>query len=80
MTYDLAIVGAGPAGMAAAIEAAGVGLSVVLLDEQAAPGGQMFRAVEGGAQFSIFHLIGLVVMLFRRRETLNVDEWSEMQG
>ena len=24
--------------------------------------------------------LGLVVLLFRRRETLNVDEWSEMQG
>ncbi len=49
MTYDLAIVGAGPAGMTAAIEAAGTGLSVVLLDEQAAPGGQVFRAVEAAS-------------------------------
>ncbi|HVS73712.1 MAG TPA: NADH-quinone oxidoreductase subunit NuoK [Phycisphaerae bacterium] len=24
--------------------------------------------------------LGLVVLLFRKRETLNVDEWSEMQG
>jgi NADH-quinone oxidoreductase subunit K len=24
--------------------------------------------------------LGLVVLLFRRRETLNSDEWSEMQG
>jgi NADH-quinone oxidoreductase subunit K len=24
--------------------------------------------------------LGLVVLLFRRRETLDVDEWSEMQG
>ena len=24
--------------------------------------------------------LGLIVLLFRRRETLNVDEWSEMQG
>jgi NADH-quinone oxidoreductase subunit K len=24
--------------------------------------------------------LGLVVLLYRRRETLNVDEWSEMQG
>lgn len=46
MTADLAIIGAGPAGMAAAVEAASLGLSVLLVDEQDAPGGQVFRAVE----------------------------------
>lgn len=49
MTHDLAIVGAGPAGMAAALEAATLGLSVLVLDEQPAPGGQVFRAVERAA-------------------------------
>jgi NADPH-dependent 2,4-dienoyl-CoA reductase/sulfur reductase-like enzyme len=44
--YDLAIAGAGPAGMAAAVEAASHGLSVLVVDEQPAPGGQVFRAVE----------------------------------
>jgi NADPH-dependent 2,4-dienoyl-CoA reductase/sulfur reductase-like enzyme len=44
--YDLAVTGAGPAGMAASIEAASLGLSVLVLDEQPAPGGQVFRAVE----------------------------------
>jgi len=47
--FDLAIVGAGPAGMAAAIEARGLGLSVVVIDENAAPGGQVFRAAESAA-------------------------------
>lgn len=37
---DVAIVGAGPAGLAAATTAASLGLRVVLIDEQAAPGGQ----------------------------------------
>ena len=46
MSYDLAIIGAGPAGMAAAVEARALGLSVLVVDEQAAPGGQVFRAVE----------------------------------
>ncbi len=49
MTFDLAIVGAGPAALAAAVEAASLGLSVVVLDEQAAPGGQVFRGVEAAA-------------------------------
>ena len=41
---DLAVVGAGPAGIEAAVTAAGYGLDVVLLDEQPAPGGQVYRA------------------------------------
>jgi NADPH-dependent 2,4-dienoyl-CoA reductase/sulfur reductase-like enzyme len=43
---DLIIVGAGPGGLAAAIEARKAGLSVTLLDEQSAPGGQIYRAVD----------------------------------
>jgi NADPH-dependent 2,4-dienoyl-CoA reductase/sulfur reductase-like enzyme len=43
---DLVIVGAGPAGMAAACEARALDLSVVLLDEQAASGGQIYRNIE----------------------------------
>jgi thioredoxin reductase/bacterioferritin-associated ferredoxin len=43
--YDIAIVGAGPAGMAAAIVAAEHGASVLLLDEQGEAGGQIYRAV-----------------------------------
>jgi len=46
MTHDLVIVGAGPAGLGAAIEARRNGLSVLLLDEQSAPGGQIYRQVE----------------------------------
>jgi len=43
---DLVVVGAGPGGLAAAIEARKSGLSVTLLDEQLAPGGQIYRAVD----------------------------------
>lgn len=43
---DLLIVGAGPAGMAAAIEARNHGLSVRVVDDQAAPGGQIWRGIE----------------------------------
>ncbi|WP_027234662.1 FAD/NAD(P)-dependent oxidoreductase [Leisingera caerulea] len=46
---DLAIIGAGPAGMAAAAEAARQGLSVTLLDEQNRPGGQIYREVDRAA-------------------------------
>jgi len=43
---DLVIVGAGPAGLAAACEARAAGLSVVLLDEQSTLGGQIYRNIE----------------------------------
>ncbi|RRJ82872.1 NAD(P)/FAD-dependent oxidoreductase [Aestuariirhabdus litorea] len=43
--YDLVIVGAGPAGMAAAIDSARAGLRVALLDEQQTAGGQIYRRV-----------------------------------
>lgn len=39
-TVDLIVIGAGPAGMSAALEATRHGLSVVVLDEQGSPGGK----------------------------------------
>ena len=43
---DLAIIGAGPAGMAAAVTAAELGISTIVLDEQPEPGGQIYRGIE----------------------------------
>ena len=43
--YNVAIVGAGPAGLAAASLCARAGLSTVLFDEQGAPGGQIYRCI-----------------------------------
>lgn len=44
--YDVAVVGAGPAGLACAEEAARHGAGTVVLDEQAGPGGQIYRSIE----------------------------------
>ncbi len=41
--YDIAVLGGGPAGMAAATEAARAGARTVLLEESLAPGGQVYR-------------------------------------
>lgn len=44
-SYDAVVIGAGPAGLAAAAAAAEAGLSTLLLDENAGPGGQVWRAI-----------------------------------
>lgn len=48
-TVELMVIGAGPAGLAAAASAAALGVEVMLIDEQARPGGQIFRRRAAGA-------------------------------
>ncbi len=50
--YDLVIVGCGPAGLAAAVQATKYDIDTVLFDEQNAPGGQIYRAVESSPALS----------------------------
>lgn len=45
MTHDLIVIGAGPAGMAAATTGAELGMRTLLIDEQPSPGGQIYRNV-----------------------------------
>lgn len=45
LRYDLIVVGAGPSGLSAAIEAAKRGLKVVVFDENEKPGGQLFKQI-----------------------------------
>jgi len=44
---DVLVIGAGPAGLAAAEAAAATGAKVLMLDERDAPGGQYFKALAG---------------------------------
>jgi NADPH-dependent 2,4-dienoyl-CoA reductase/sulfur reductase-like enzyme len=59
--WDVVIVGAGPAGLAAAAVTAGAGLSTLLADENPGPGGQIYRAITSTP--------------LRRREVLGRDYW-----
>jgi len=43
--FDLVVIGAGPAGMAAAVTASIHGIRTALLDENSGPGGQIYRAI-----------------------------------
>ena len=47
---DLIVLGAGPAGAAAAIKARALGLSVAVIDEAAEAGGQVYRAPSAGLE------------------------------
>jgi NADPH-dependent 2,4-dienoyl-CoA reductase/sulfur reductase-like enzyme len=60
--YDVAVIGAGPAGMAAASLCARAQLSTVLFDEQPAPGGQIYR--------------GVTQSPWRDRSILGADYWA----
>ncbi len=44
--HELIVIGGGPAGLAAAASAAQSGVECLLIDEQATPGGQIYRATE----------------------------------
>lgn len=52
-TYDLVVIGAGPAGLTAAVEGAGRGLSVLVVDEQSEPGGQIYRRIQSACQAAV---------------------------
>ncbi len=60
--YDVAVVGAGPVGLAAATLCAKAGLATVLFDEQPAPGGQIYRAITETP--------------VKRRDVLGEDYWQ----
>jgi thioredoxin reductase/bacterioferritin-associated ferredoxin len=60
--YDVVVIGAGPAGLAAAADAAKAGLSTLLLDENAGPGGQVWRAIASTP--------------VKQRDTLGADYWE----
>ena len=44
-SFDIVVVGAGPAGLAAAIEAAKLGARTLVVDENNKPGGQLFKQI-----------------------------------
>ncbi|MGN7870842.1 NAD(P)/FAD-dependent oxidoreductase [Paracoccus sp. 22332] len=56
--HDILIVGAGPAGMAAAVQMAELGLAPLVIDEQTTPGGQIWRAGEGARSDAVRQALG----------------------
>ena len=66
--YELIVIGAGPAGLCAAIEAAKSGMSVIVFDENARPGGQLFKQIHKFFRFKGTH--GKNTRLSDRRDAL----------
>lgn len=58
----IAVVGAGPAGMAAALRARECGAEVVVVDDNPAPGGQIWRGVAGQKEVARFRGSGIRVL------------------
>lgn len=56
--YELAVIGAGPSGMAAATMATKLGVETIVLDEQGAPGGQIYRNIEEIARRGEWRVLG----------------------
>ena len=57
-TYDVLVIGGGPAGLAAGIEAAGAGLSVAVADERPTMGGQIFKQPGRGFRVTSARALG----------------------
>jgi len=55
---EMVILGAGPGGLAAAVEAARSGVSVTILDENPKPGGQIFRQFHDGFEVTSPGMLG----------------------
>lgn len=58
LQFDVIVIGAGPAGMSAALRMHKLGLAVMVLDEQPALGGQIWRAVETVAPTAAGRMLG----------------------
>jgi NADPH-dependent 2,4-dienoyl-CoA reductase/sulfur reductase-like enzyme len=56
--YDVLVIGGGPAGLAAAVEAAGAGLSVCVVDERPTFGGQIFKQPGRGFRITSARALG----------------------
>lgn len=76
---ELAIIGGGPAGLAAAIEAAGDGVQVLLIDENKRPGGQLFKQIHKffGSKAHNAGIRGMNIgkKLLEETEKNNVEVW-----
>jgi thioredoxin reductase len=76
---ELVVIGGGPAGLCAAVEAAGHGAEVVVLDENNAPGGQLIKQIHRffGSKDHLAGVRGIEIAetLLKEAQDRNVTVW-----
>jgi len=81
---EIVVIGSGPAGLCAAIEAAQAGAGVLLLDENAKPGGQLFKQIHkffGSADHRAgVRGLDIGVQLLKQAEDLNIEVWLNSEA
>lgn len=77
---DVAVVGAGPAGLSAALEAAGTGASVLLIDEEPEIGGSLNWARDGASDLKsrVLAAAGIEILTGACVQALFDDNWLEI--
>ncbi len=84
--YEVVVVGAGPAGLSAAIECARAGAKVLVADENNKPGGQLFKQIHKffGSKEHKAGVRGIYIgeQLLKETENLSIEVWlgSEVCG
>ena len=80
-TREIVIIGGGPAGLSAAIEAADAGAKVLVIDENRRPGGQLFKQIHKffGSKEHNAGIRGMDIGTYLLEETrrLNVEVWLD---
>lgn len=81
---DVVVIGCGPAGLCAAIEAAKAGAEVLIIDENAKPGGQLFKQIHkffGSADHRAgVRGIDIGEQLLAEARDLNIEVWLESEA
>lgn len=83
---QIVVVGGGPAGLSAAIEAAGLGAQVMVIDENSRPGGQLFKQIHKffGSREHQAGVRGIEIgnRLLNKTKELGIEVWlnSEVVG
>ncbi len=80
---ELVIVGAGPAGLSAAIEAAQCGAKVLLIDENAKAGGQLFKQIHkffgSSAHRAGTRGIDIGIQMLQETKELGIEVWLDSE-
>jgi thioredoxin reductase len=84
MLTDVFVVGAGPAGLGAAIEAAKAGADVLVVDENRSPGGQLYKQIHkffgSGAHYAGMRGFEIADLLLKEAVGLGVRIWLDTRA